>query len=467
MAEKKSETLVEDVVRTINIPVVAATRKDYQRTTMILRNFQRVVSRLAAENFLIELATSKWSKPKQKKSQSSLSYDAKKRQLVSTLVNDSKGSQGFYDLKDRFMDLWDEAMEANPKLPRFSQWIWDALQPKFMANDGNHRWKHLNEYRVPKFRNFGLSIMKCDSRSYAKIKYIDKHDIRLKLRLNPDEDDDIEVVVAGPYEYNGELKNYEANPQVDSLMRRFAAGTVSWSFPNLRLRDNRLFVDISYKTKPSERKTNSVGRTLSILLQPYHHTKKVRIDGREEERKYHYMMTTRLQINAMKPKDFQRHAFAGIRCESAIAYLDGMKANKIPLDTRLRAALDNHNMEEVSKIREIINNLSNRREAYIKSVNHNWTSELVWQARKYNCEKIVLLMPAKVKKESEEDQNDDTPVKDRQFVGTHTWRWAEFRQFLKYKSALKGLLFEEELAQLDIAQLFLVEAGEESNEYAS
>lgn len=450
---KKNQKNNEDenkINRVVNIPVVAQSYEQFLRIMNISRNYQRVISQLAAENYTIQLATTKWSSPKKKGSKPSLSYDGKMKRLVGALLYDGKEDsvKTNYDIRPRFFDLWNEARKANKTLPELGSWMWDGMIQKFNANEGNLKWKRLNEWRVPMFRRFGISILECKTRSYASILYVDKENIKIRVQINSNEADDIILVVAGPFEMKGEIQQKRCSPGAESLIRRFSLGQVEWACPCIRQDKGKLIVDISYKTK-KESNHGEAGKTMSVLLCPWH----------DADQNIHYALLTRLMVDEKTPEGAERFAFKGIRCEDAVEYLNGLSARKVSLDKRRESAYSNHDKKQKQDIQELIGNLTKLRERYIKDRNHAWAKEIVWQANRHNCSKIKLLLPKNVEGDSNTDPDDDTPKVEKATIGPHSWGWHQFRQFLKYKSELKGFKYDSVSVDTEVLKAFTGELG--------
>ena len=266
--KKQVDEIPEFVIRTCSVPVYCANREAYQQTVKTCRTFQKVVSQLAAENFILSLASSSFKRSAKGKTVYLASDRNTKKELAACLFQANAGKVNNYELRSRFFGLWNEAMEADKTLPEIGSWMWDAMLPKFSAAEDHGRHKNLNELRVPKFRNFGLSILHCTSRKYASVFHRGDEDITFSLKINNDPAENLVFIASGRIVINNEPVFIKLNRGHESILKRISEGEMEWSNPTVRIdRKGHIILDFSYKTRP--RQFSKTGKTLCVFLRPY------------------------------------------------------------------------------------------------------------------------------------------------------------------------------------------------------
>ena len=426
--KKKVEPVPEFVIRTCSVPVYCLNREAYQGTIKICRTFQKIVSQLAAENYILTLASSSFKRSTKGKMVYLSSDRNTKKELAALLYQANAGKVNNYELRSRFFGLWNEAMEIDKTLPEIGSWVWDAMLPKFNAAEDHGRHQNLNELRIPKFRNFGLSILHCSSRKYASVYHRGDEDVSFSLKINNDPSQNLVFIASGHIIINDEQVFVKLNRGHESILKRISDGEMEWSNPTVRIdRKGHIILDFSYKTRP--RQLSKTGKTLAVLLHPYY----------DDETKERYICQTRYLKDGKVPENCGRYWSKGIRCEYAINYLNQIAYNRIRLATFRDSAKSSRIRTAIEKIDERGDNLEVKRKHFIKDQNHNFAREIVFQAERLGCDKIAVINEIKG-----ENTEGEESLETEKLVHGQPWRFFELKQFLKYKANLKGMEFAEE-----------------------
>lgn len=446
MKKKTTETKelplqTEVLQRRVSFPVVCETKEEYQRIQGILKEFQRTVSLLAAENFALTLATSRYKEAKKTKG-AYLVPDVQGRKALAQCVYQqaTTGKMRNYEMRDRFFELWDESRKYSPhtKDLQVGTWIYDALTSNFNAMEQKDLVKRMNNNRPPLARNFPLAVLHCASRNcYVKLHYEDKEHIAVTLKISNDSKHDIKLILAGQFIMNGEVREKEINDGHQYLIRSFASGKKEWSTPALRNDDGKLFLDIYYKKPAVDYRKDAIeGRELRVLLRPEIYIPRQRID---EPLKTPWKCACKLRImqDGVVPSNSDKFDCKFIRCDDAIAYLQSFSQQAARLELNQNAARSNWNKKAVEVLKENVNRLRQRRERYAKDCNSCWSREIVGQAKRFHAQKIVVEYPVTTNEEGEEKKE-----KSVKLFG-HSWQWHQLKTMIKYKAEEAGIHFEE------------------------
>jgi hypothetical protein len=427
--KKKDEPVPEFVIRTCSVPVYCTNREAYQRTVKICRTFQKIVSQLAAENFVLTLASSSMKRSAKGKTTYLCSDRNTKKELGALLYQANAGKVNNYELRSRFFGLWNEAREIDETLPEIGSWIWDAMLPKFNASEDHNRHKNLNELRVPKFKNFGLSILHCTSRKYASVYHRGDEDVTFSLKINNDPAENLVFIASGHVIMNQEQVFIKLNRGHESILKRISDGEMEWSNPTVRIDfKGRIFLDFSYKTRP--RQLSKTGKTLMVLLRPYY----------DEENNEYYMCQTRYLKDGQIPDNYGKYWSKGIRSEYSTNYLVQIANERIRLNKLMDSARSSYAQTAKDAIYKRGDYLERKRKLFIQNQNHNFARQIVFEAERLGCDKISIINKEKQEKvKGQEEENLET----EESVHGQPWRFFELKQFIKYKANLKGMEFQE------------------------
>jgi hypothetical protein len=446
MKKKTTETnklplQTEVMQRIVSFSVVCETTEEYKRVQTILREFQRVVSVLAAENFALTLATSRYKVAKKTKG-AYLVPDVNGRKALAQCVYQqaTTGKTRNYEMRERFFELWNEAKALNPFIKdiQIGTWIYDAMSSNFTSMEQRDLVKRMNKNRFPLARNFPLAVLHCASRKgFVTLQYEDKNHIAITLRISNDPKQNIRLVLAGQFIKNGKVEEKKLNNGHQYVFSSFKSGKTEWSTPSLRNNDGKLFLDFYYK-KPAidYRKDAAEGRELQVVLSPEIYLPRQRID---KPLKSPWKCACKLSImqDGIVPANADRFDCKLIRCDDTVMYLQSFSQQAARLELSANAAKSNWNKKVVKILRQKIKNLSQRRERYAKDCNSCWSREIVGQAKRFHAQKIIVSYPLEPNEEGEEKK------KKKVLLFGNPWQWYQLKTMIRYKAEEAGFHYSE------------------------
>jgi hypothetical protein len=468
---RKKKPKVDKRPRSVSISVVAKDAKMYKLLTETIRTFRCLVTRLAAQNMLILQATSEVGKAKL------IPYFKAQKGAAAALYGVEVRKAKNYELRSEFFRLWSEFQQKakNPgkniasfDLPSLGSWIWDANKPRFDAAMAIDLWKRIDGSNPQRFKNFGMATLQCNSRpDCAKIIVDDATgDIQVSFKVFKDADPFI-LVAKGVFEKKGELFPKKLNNGHESLLRRFANGSLEWSDPRIRLtKKGELILDVSYKKGPWVKKTDAVkNRVFEVTLLPATMTVSGKKDENGEDLERTVLLGCEAHVleNGNKPSDCGKFNWKGIYCADVVSYLDQFEAEKLRREEKNDASKSNRDRDGLSFYREAQQRASQRRYAFVKDKCHVWAKEIVGQAKRFNAEALVIRYPVKMTGKAK----DGTPILETisPLLHGYKWGWDLLTHSIRYHGVDAGFVVREEpmvMGEKEISEILLEE--KESND---
>jgi hypothetical protein len=330
------------------------------------------------------------------------------------------------------MEMTNEFAKQDKDLPVFGSWIWDCLSEDLSAS---HRKKEPNfnnlrrhklqvdAHREPiRITRAGLRVMrvKTSNREYAFLEERPDGSKWVRLRISPNETEDIWLVVEGECQTNKGTYKAQLNSGHAYLFHKLVEEKDGWNFQTVVLNEKQgqLTIDIPYRRPAVVAGALDKQREMHVVFKDV-------VDDQGCHQLVHALVR---KISKSREKEADKYRRFSISVNEPETLLQGVAAQAY------KAGL-----QYGSVPKQYLKNARNKNKAYAlrrkrieKDFNHQWSRTLLNRAVSWGCGKIVVYgLPRGTEKSGE--------------ISGHAWAWYQFKTFLEYKSAEKqiDLAFQE------------------------